>query len=232
MAILRSRGARSFTTRLPMTMSPLVCFSRPAIMRRSVVLPQPEGPRRTRNSPSRVERSTPSTAVCSWKTFRIAFVSTVAIAPRKQTKGRGRLRLEASPGPASIAADPRLLQQLPLAPLLEDALALVLGFLDGILRAEVAGRRLGEHHVEDPGRVDLVDGGVGVAGVPDVGGPVERVGEHRVLVRGLSLLVGLQQLLQVGDLLRPAGEVVVLAALEGAVEIADVVDEELLRPGD
>jgi len=60
-------------------MSPLVCFSSPAIIRSKVVLPQPLGPRRTRNSPSRVLKSTPSTAVWSWKTFRICFVSTVAM---------------------------------------------------------------------------------------------------------------------------------------------------------
>src|SRR4051812_38107030 len=155
-----------------MTMSPEVCFSSPAIMRRSVVLPQPEGPSRTRNSPSRVARSTPSTAVCSWKTFRIAFVSTVAIAPRAARKERGETPAhEASPGTDLWSRDPSL-QQLPFLPLLEDALALVLGFLDGVFGAQVAGGRLGEHHVEDPGRVDLVDGRVGIAGVPDVGSPV------------------------------------------------------------
>src|SRR4051812_3582848 len=69
-----------------MTMSPLVCLSSPAIIRRSVVLPHPDGPSRTRNSPSRIARSTPSTAVCSWKTLRIAFVSTVAINPRAAEK--------------------------------------------------------------------------------------------------------------------------------------------------
>ena len=41
---------------------PLVGASRPASMRRVVVLPQPEGPRRTTNSPSSQARSMPATA--------------------------------------------------------------------------------------------------------------------------------------------------------------------------
>ena len=36
--------------------------SRPAIMRSSVDLPQPDGPTRTRNSPSAISRSIPATA--------------------------------------------------------------------------------------------------------------------------------------------------------------------------
>ena len=65
-----------------MTMSPAVCFSRPAIIRKRVVLPHPDGPRRTRNSPSRTARSTPSTAVWSPHSLRSAFVSTMAIRER------------------------------------------------------------------------------------------------------------------------------------------------------
>src|SRR5881398_1305079 len=62
MAMPRSRGVRSLTTRPPMRMSPEVGSSRPAIIRRSVVFPEPDGPRRTRNSPSRLCRSTLLTA--------------------------------------------------------------------------------------------------------------------------------------------------------------------------
>src|SRR5688572_15709799 len=50
MAISRSFGATSFTTRSPILMFPLVISSRPARQRRAVVLPQPEGPTSTRNS--------------------------------------------------------------------------------------------------------------------------------------------------------------------------------------
>src|SRR5258707_6382409 len=61
----RARGGTSWSTRRPaMKISPALGCSKPAIMRSSVVLPQPEGPSRTSNSPSRMDRSTPSTA--SW----------------------------------------------------------------------------------------------------------------------------------------------------------------------
>ena len=44
MAMLRSRGASSFTTRSPKRIVPAVTGSSPAIIRSSVVLPQPDGP--------------------------------------------------------------------------------------------------------------------------------------------------------------------------------------------
>src|SRR5919198_4623029 len=48
----RSRGGRSVTTRSAIRISPAVSSSRPAIILRAVLLPQPEGPTSTRNSPS------------------------------------------------------------------------------------------------------------------------------------------------------------------------------------
>src|SRR3990170_4750306 len=48
-------------------MRPSVGCSNPAIRRREVVLPEPEGPSIEKNSPSRTSRSTPSTAVTSPK---------------------------------------------------------------------------------------------------------------------------------------------------------------------
>src|SRR5215510_678653 len=50
-------------------MSPPLGYSRPAIMRRVVVLPQPEGPSRQTTSPAATSRSTWSTAVRSPKTL-------------------------------------------------------------------------------------------------------------------------------------------------------------------
>jgi hypothetical protein len=44
-----------------------VGVSNPAIMRRVVVLPQPEGPRREKNSPRAIEKVTSSTAATSPK---------------------------------------------------------------------------------------------------------------------------------------------------------------------
>src|SRR5713101_8392837 len=168
MAILRSRGGRSLTTRPPMRMSPLVCRSSPAIMRRSVVLPHPLGPRSTRNSPSRVVRSTPSTAVCSWNTFRICLVSTVAKRPSR--KKRGRLLPRSLPRTTSSR---RRLQELALLPLGEDVARLRFRFLDCVLGAHHALGRLGEHVVHDPLTVDVVDRRVGIARVAHVGRPVE-----------------------------------------------------------
>ena len=57
--MLRSLGSTSFTTRPPIAISPSVMVSRPAIMRSSVDLPQPEGPTITMNSPSAIVDVTP-----------------------------------------------------------------------------------------------------------------------------------------------------------------------------
>src|ERR1051326_2665861 len=54
----RSRAGTSFTTRSPMRMVPALTVSSPATMRSVVDLPQPDGPTRTRNSPSPITRST------------------------------------------------------------------------------------------------------------------------------------------------------------------------------
>src|SRR5205823_9881823 len=70
-----------------------VARSSPEIMRSRVVFPEPEEPSRTRNSPSRIDRSTPSTAWRSPKCFlrlRISMPATVgALAPGLTPVGRG-----------------------------------------------------------------------------------------------------------------------------------------------
>src|SRR5690606_30147963 len=53
---------------------PLVGVSKPAIIRSVVVLPHPLGPRSVRNSPARMDREMPSTAV----TFPNCFVSSTS----------------------------------------------------------------------------------------------------------------------------------------------------------
>ncbi len=58
----RSIGGRSFTTRSPIRISPELISSSPAIMRKVVVLPQPDGPTNTMNSLSRACRLTSFTA--------------------------------------------------------------------------------------------------------------------------------------------------------------------------
>src|SRR5262245_58225768 len=56
----RSRARRMVTSSPPSRMRPPVGSSRPAIMRSVVVLPQPDGPSMTKNSPS------PTTKLESW----------------------------------------------------------------------------------------------------------------------------------------------------------------------
>src|SRR5688572_304685 len=58
----RSFGGTSLTTRSPMRTVREVMTSSPAIMRRVVLLPQPDGPTSTTNSRSATARSTESTA--------------------------------------------------------------------------------------------------------------------------------------------------------------------------
>src|SRR5215470_14108765 len=58
MAMSRSIGGTSLTTVLSIRISPDVTASRPAIMRKVVVLPQPDGPTKTTNSLSWICRST------------------------------------------------------------------------------------------------------------------------------------------------------------------------------
>src|SRR5438105_2664839 len=61
----RERGGSSVTSRSPIVIEPPEVSSSPAIIRRSVDLPQPDGPTRTRNSPLSISRETASTATTS-----------------------------------------------------------------------------------------------------------------------------------------------------------------------
>src|SRR5438270_245829 len=63
----RSRGGFQVTVSPPMRMSPAVTSSSPAIIRRVVVFPQPDGPTRMQNSRSRMVSSIPATASTSPK---------------------------------------------------------------------------------------------------------------------------------------------------------------------
>src|SRR5438445_8011186 len=79
--MFRSFDGTLLTTRSPILIWPDVISSSPARQRRAVVLPQPDGPTRTRNSPSLISRSRSFTAIVS---SAYAFVTwskvTVAIA--------------------------------------------------------------------------------------------------------------------------------------------------------
>src|SRR6187200_751629 len=74
----RSLGGTSLTTRSPIRNSPLEISSSPAIIRRLVVLPQPDGPTRTMNSPSPISRLRSFTA---WKSpYILLTLSNVTVA--------------------------------------------------------------------------------------------------------------------------------------------------------
>src|SRR5438445_13767522 len=75
-------GARSFTSRSPMYISPSSGHSRPATHRNVLVFPQPLGPSRTTNSLSFTSRSSPFTA----RTPSYALVS-----PRNLTRAKETL---------------------------------------------------------------------------------------------------------------------------------------------
>ncbi len=90
MAMSRSLGATSLTTRVPMRIVPAVASSSPASIRSAVDLPEPDGPTSTISSPSRTSRSRSLTAsVPSGKTLVTPSKASAAISfllPR----GRGR----------------------------------------------------------------------------------------------------------------------------------------------
>src|SRR3954470_5417489 len=67
MAMSRSLGGTSLTTRPPISTVPELALSRPATMLSSVDLPQPEGPTSTVNSPLSMSRSIP------FNTSRLAY---------------------------------------------------------------------------------------------------------------------------------------------------------------
>ena len=77
-----SFGGTSFTTRPSMMTSPSEISSRPAIMRRVVDLPQPEGPTRTMNSLSLMSMlncwtaTTPFSVIC-----RLTLFSSTGVSP-------------------------------------------------------------------------------------------------------------------------------------------------------
>src|SRR4051812_6462671 len=85
--MFRSIGGTSFMPSSPIHTSPLVACSRPAAMRRTVVLPDPDGPTTTMNSPSTISRSRLSTAfVPPGNVFVSSRKSILAIASRSSVR--------------------------------------------------------------------------------------------------------------------------------------------------
>src|SRR6185503_13504411 len=98
------------------------CRSSPQIMRRKVVLPQPDGPSSTMNSPSGTARLMPSTAGTSPNFLTISLVNTAAIGPPGiQRKAAAR-----------ECARPAVTRSGLAGPLPEDGFALAGGPLDRV----------------------------------------------------------------------------------------------------
>src|SRR5919112_6271512 len=78
MAMSRSLGATSLTTRSPMRTWPSVIGSSPATIRRAVVLPQPEGPTRTIRLPSGTSSDRFSTATVPSSNTLVTWSKTIS----------------------------------------------------------------------------------------------------------------------------------------------------------
>src|SRR6185503_14961799 len=103
MATSRSFGGTWLTTRSPMRISPAVMFSRPAIMRSRVDLPQPDGPTRTTNSPSPMVMLTPWMTSVVPKIFLTSRIATNAIESLPLRRRRRRPLFEYAWGRAASA---------------------------------------------------------------------------------------------------------------------------------
>ncbi|MCY1242261.1 hypothetical protein D9M72_552130 [compost metagenome] len=79
MAMSRSFGATSLTMRPSMRISPPLMSSSPASIRRSVDLPQPDGPTSVTNSPSSIFTETPWMTEAAPYCFKTRSIVTDAI---------------------------------------------------------------------------------------------------------------------------------------------------------
>src|SRR6185437_11029555 len=96
---LRRCGGTPATSSPSSMICPLVGRSKPAIMRRVVVLPQPEGPRSVKNSPGGMRRSIASTATTSSKAFVSFWSATSPCTSDLEGRDGGRL---AATGEAAV----------------------------------------------------------------------------------------------------------------------------------
>src|SRR5688572_12083749 len=101
MPMLRSYGLRWSTRRSPNRISPPSGVEKPASMRSSVVLPQPEGPSSVKSSPSRMSSVARSTAVT---------------APKRLTTSRMRMFMDSSHGGRDGPPSPHPLGSAPAKP--------------------------------------------------------------------------------------------------------------------
>src|SRR5689334_3126496 len=181
----------SLTTLPPIRRSPLVCCSRPQMMRRNVVLPQPEGPSSTMNSPFGTLSEMPLTAGTSPNFLTISLVNTAAIDPPKINKWRAAANHSAEPivfangrkipDRAPSLRGPGMASGFPV-PLREDRFSLLVRPFDRVLGGHLAGRRFRHHVADHEVVVDLVDGGPRRAGISRRGRPLLGILQHRQFV--------------------------------------------------
>src|SRR5690606_14078716 len=90
--MLRSCTVLREASSAPKRMAPPVGKSSPAMRRKSVVLPEPEGPSRAISSPSRISRSSPrSTCTPRNSLVRLRIDTSIALSPSQAATG-GKLR--------------------------------------------------------------------------------------------------------------------------------------------
>src|SRR5437868_1301148 len=149
-----------------------------------VAFPEPEGPRKTRNSPSCVSKVTWFTAPSS---------------PSLKTLVRSRVATMAMSSPSSG-----------LLPAGEDAFVLLFRGLGGVFRSFISARHLGKHGGNHPGAERLVNRSGRVSWITHVCGPIQHVTQHFVLIGRLRPVVLRHCLLQIRHHRWETGEVVKL----------------------
>src|SRR6202158_1507325 len=102
MARPRSAGLSAETSRSPIRIAPDVCVSSPAMMRSSVVLPQPDGPSSATNSPSATFNDNSCSAVALPKSLRIL---SIAMPAMSQLQKRRNSAIGDAPHREQVAPD-------------------------------------------------------------------------------------------------------------------------------
>src|ERR1700730_4062836 len=104
---LRRCTGTSVTSAPPTWMRPSSGVSKPAIMRKVVILPQPDGPSSAKNSPASIARSTPSTARLMPSKLLLRRARRTAAAPPAslmERRPRGGRRAPRAPAPQAVDA--------------------------------------------------------------------------------------------------------------------------------
>src|SRR5262245_5735606 len=190
----RPRLRRCTATRVMSSPARITCppsgSTSPATVRSSVLLPQPEGPRRETNSPGATSSVTSSTATTdpnvlrSRRTLNICRTGGPEMAPRPPALGRAAAKpwRASSPGSTRDLAPPAL---RPLGELLRDQIGVG---EEHALHERAVGHELREIRRE----LDLLVGGPGKLGLREAQLALRREGDGDVLLREVPLLTALR----------------------------------------